>query len=138
MTVFNTASISPAQVLGQDGQNPAGPGNPLTVALDTASASVLSGVVLNFSAPGTATVVTGSGSFVTNVYRLLLTNTTATSITFRNGTTPLTGDMSYGANGSIVLDYSGVPWFTTGAGANFNISISTTSQISGRLYYTQG
>lgn len=179
MTVFNTASISPAQILGEDGQNPAGQGNPLAVWVSSAiltaiisgavalgastasigsatiigslpagsnplgkinfnaSAAQLSSVPLNFSAIGTSVIVTGVVTTNISVYRLFFTNSTAGLVTFRNGTTPLTGDMSLGANGAMTLDFDGEPYFVCGTAANFNMSLSTTSQIAGRLYYLQ-
>lgn len=180
MTAFNTASISPVQILGEDGQNPAGAGNPLAVAIHSAavitaiisgaislaastasigsttiigslpagtnplgkinfnaSAAQLSSVPLSFSAPGTSVIVTGVASTIISVYRMVLANSTAGTLTFRNGTTPLTGDMSLAANGQLNLPLDGEPYFVCSTGANLGMSLSTTSQIAGRLYYLQ-
>lgn len=154
-TPFNTCSILPAQVLGVDGQYPAAVDNPLPVSLNTASlpagtnplgkinfnatAAVLSSVTLGttINANTTLTFVTGTASQVVNVYRMILSNSTASVLTFRNGTNSLSGSMSFGANGSLKLDLDGEPWFVTGAGASFNVSSSDTTTLGGRLYYLQ-
>ena len=90
MTVFNTASVAPAQILGNDGQNPAGPGNPLTVTLGTAtitaiiSANITAVLANGSSIIGTATIdQTGFG--VTN--RVVAGKTQSTSVTAAMTTT---------------------------------------------------
>lgn len=180
-TAFNTASISPVQILGVDGQTPAAIDNPLPVELATGSVNItavisgavtlaastasigsatiigslpsgnnplgkinfnattaaLSSVSLNFSALGTSVIVTGVATTTIRVFKLLLSNSTAVLLTFQDNATALTGPLSLGTNGSIVLDFDGEPWFSASNATNFNIQLSTTSQISGRLYYTQ-
>lgn len=164
---FNTASISPVQLLGIDGFFPVSTSNPIPVdivdaginvtavisgaislANSTASigrvsysatAPTLSSAAINTTINGntTAAIIAAVGTTSINIYRLALTNTTAAALTFQNGTVALTGPMNLAANGSIILDFDGEPWFPLSSGAAFNISSNATSQVSGIVYFRQ-
>lgn len=102
-----------------------------------AGSAALTPAAVNIASAGTSTLVAASGTTTVRAFRLLLAISTATNLTFLNGTTALTGPMPVGANGSIVLDYSGEPWFSTSASSTLSILSSVTSQLSGAIYYTQ-
>lgn len=119
---------------------------PIPVAIQSGSVTVtatpgpttgLTEATIDFTSTGDNTVVAGSGSLVTKVYRLFFTVSTATTVTFKQGATSLTGAMTLSAGGAVVLDLTGDPWFTSSAGQGFIISQTGTAQISGRVYYTQ-
>lgn len=131
-----TSNLSGSITATLSGSIPSG-NNPIGKVGFNSTAAVLSSVVLNFSALGTSTIVTAVASQTTNVYRLFLTNTTATTLFFQDSATSLSGPLNLSTNGSIVFDLSGEPWFTSTSSSNFNIQITATSQISGRLYYLQ-
>jgi hypothetical protein len=95
---------------------------------------------LNFNAAGDNMVVAAVGGQKVRVHRLFLVCNGAVNIQIFDGaspTTPLTGVMNFLANGALVLDFSGEPWFPTSTGNGFNINLSSGVQVSGRLYYIQ-
>lgn len=92
---------------------------------------------IDFAASGNNTVITSVSGTTINVQRMLLVATAATTVTFYDGSTALTGAITLGIGGSIILDYSGNPWFTMTKGNSFIINSSAAVQISGRVYYTQ-
>lgn len=130
-----TNAIGSATIIGSlpSGNNPLGKinYNATTAALSSTAIDTTIG------ANATAALIAGTGSTAINIYRVLMTNSTASTLTFRNGTTALTGAMSIGTNGAMTLDYDGEPWFTATGGAAFNLSSTVTSQVSGRIYYLQ-
>jgi hypothetical protein len=73
----------------------------------------------------------------TRVYKVFLVVSTATTLAFADGTTPLTGGLSLLANGSVTLGADGTPWFQTSANSAFNITNSAGAQVSGAIYYTR-
>ena len=99
------------------------------------AASNLSEAIIGFSTSGDQPVVSATSSQTTRVHRLFLVAAGATTITFKSASTGLTGAITLTAGGSIVLDVSSEPWFTTGANEAFIINSSAAVQISGRLYY---
>ncbi len=108
--------------------------NPLPVIIKPVSADALTEAVISFAASGDNTVVAaGAGSQTVKVYRLMLVVSGATNLTFKSGATGLTGAMAFTANGSMVLDLSGEPWFTTGAATAFVINSSVAVQVSGQV-----
>lgn len=97
--------------------------------------SVTYSAVINFSASGSSTVVGGVAGQRINIMKLALVIAAATNLTFQDASTPLTGAMSMLANGSIVLDCDGAPWYTTSVGNGFIINSSSAVQVSGSLQY---
>ena len=85
----------------------------------------------DIAAPGAQ----GAGQII-RVYKLFIVCTGATSITFKNGSTALSGAMALAANGAITLDLDGQPWFVCSPNAAFNINSSGSTQVSGAVYYT--
>lgn len=69
------------------------------------------------------------------VHRLFLVCAGTTNLTFKRGTTALSGAIPMAANGGITFDITGEPWFTTGIAENFVITSSGSAQVSGTVYY---
>ena len=95
----------------------------------------LANATLSFSTGGTTTVIPAVGGEIIQVYRLYFTVLATTTITFQDGTTALSGALSFAPLGSLVFDLDTRPWFQTGPGNPFVINLSTTSQISGEIFY---
>lgn len=83
------------------------------------------------------TLVAGVSLQTARLYRVFLTADAATTITFKDGATGLTGAISLAAAGSFVLDLQSEPWFTTSAGNSLVLTQSGSAQLSGRAYYLQ-
>lgn len=101
------------------------------------SAVFLASSVINTNSTGDVTLISGVASKTIRVHKLFFVVDGTTNITFKNGSTAVTGAMSLTANGSFVLDFDGEPWFLTSPGNAFALNQSGTAQISGRIYYTQ-
>jgi hypothetical protein len=93
---------------------------------------------ITFASSGNNTVIAAIGGKVIRVFRMALVVAGATNITFEDSTPTLfTGAMPFQANGSLVLDFTDEPWFTTAVGAAFVINSSNAVQVSGVVYFTQ-
>ncbi len=97
----------------------------------------LTSASVSFSASGDNTIVSAVAAQVIKVYRIMFTVTGAVNITFKNGSTALSGAMPFAANGGIVLDFSGEPWWTCSTNTAFIINLSTGTQVSGQIWYIQ-
>lgn len=92
---------------------------------------------IDFSGTGDNTLVSAVAGRSVRVYHLILVVSADTSLTFKRGSTALTGAMAMLANGSIVLDFQEQPWFETADGEALVLSQSGTAQVSGQVGYTQ-
>jgi hypothetical protein len=61
--------------------------------------------------------------------------TTATSITFLSGSTPISASFPLGANGGFSLPMSDYGWFETNPGEALNLSLSAPSTTAVQLTY---
>jgi hypothetical protein len=88
--------------------------------------------VINFATASTNVIVAGIPGHRINVMKIFMTIVGSTTLTFEDGTTPLTGPMTLSA---MALDYDGCPWWTTSIGNGFAINSSSPVQVSGSLQY---
>lgn len=93
--------------------------------------------VINSSAATVPAVAAISGNII-RVYKIFFVVGGTTNLTFEDGSTALSGPMPFVANGSLVLDMNGTPWFTTSSGNAFNILNSGAASVNGTVYYTAG
>lgn len=114
-------------------------GSVLADNLNAKTTTSLSSATINTASTGDQTIIAGSGSQTIRVMRLIMTVSAATNLIFKNGASGFawTGAMSMTANGSIVLDYTGEPWYVTSTANGFIINQSGTAQMSGTIWYTQ-
>lgn len=95
----------------------------------------LSVAVVSFSSSGDNEIIAAVAEKRILVHRLFVVCAGATSLTFKRGSTALSGAIPMTANGGITFDISGEPWFTTGLEEAFNIGSSNAVQVSGTIYY---
>ena len=105
------------------------------VSLQPRDGYTLQVAVVSATATSTAAIAATASNFI-RVYKMMLVAATATTVKFQDGTTDLTGLMTLGAGGGILLDLDGQPWFTCSVGAQFTVAQSGSSQLSGAIYYT--
>ena len=98
---------------------------------------IISNAKIDFSASGDTAVIAGVSGRRIYVFRLYFILGAATNITFKNGSTALTGAMPFLANGFMILDPTQVPWHQTDLGAAFNINSSNAVQVSGSIGFIQ-
>ena len=79
----------------------------------------LTTALINFTGSGANTVIAGVAGQLIRVYRLYFVVTSATVITFLDGTTAFSGPLNFLDNGTMVLNFDTKPWFTTSSGNDF-------------------
>jgi|KBSSwiStaDraftv2_1062776.scaffolds.fasta_scaffold259074_2 hypothetical protein len=99
--------------------------------------NTLTGAVINASSASDNTIVAGVATQCILVFKIFFVASAATTVTFKDGSTALTGAITLTAGGSFVLDLDSEPWFIATAGNAFVIAQSGTAQLSGRAYYKQ-
>ncbi len=92
---------------------------------------------INFAASGDTPIIAAIANKRIFIYRLYFILGAATDITFKDGSTALTGAMPFLANGFMILDPTQVPWHQTSIGAAFNINSSNAVQVSGSIGFIQ-
>jgi hypothetical protein len=95
-------------------------------------------VVISVSSIGDNTVVAAVAGRSIRVTSLVLVEAAAVSITFKSGSTALSGAIPMLANGAIVLDpvfERQAPWLTTALGEAFVINLSVGVACTGWLDY---
>lgn len=115
---------------------------PVTIASDQSTPLATTAITtrgkIDNSGSGDVTIVAGVSLQTVRVYKIFLTVSATTNLVIKDGSTALTGAMTFFAGGSFVLDFNPAdPWFITTAGNAFVINSSASVQMSGRVYYTQ-
>ena len=95
-------------------------------------------VVISSAAGGDIVIAAGVAGQIIRLYKIWFVVTGASNMTFKDGSTALSGTAALAANGSFVLDMDGTPWATTSAGNALNLNSSAATQVSGIAYITQG
>ena len=90
---------------------------------------------INFSGSGDQIILPAAHGLIIRVFRLKLSFQAATTVLIKDGTTILDGPLFFTANGAMVLDNSGIPWYTTQG--NFVINSSNAVQVGGSVDYLQ-
>lgn len=103
------------------------------VTLVTADGNMLQTAIVSGTG-GDMTVVTGVANKIVRVYRLIASVSGSTGFTFKSSGTALTGVIPAS---SMVLDFSGQPWFTTSPGFGFVVSSSASLAVGGIVHFTQ-
>jgi hypothetical protein len=93
--------------------------------------------VINSAASGALQIASAMVGLRNKLHRLILYVGGPTTLTFEDGTTPLSGPIPLLAYGNILLDFSGEPWFTSSANSALNLNSSNAVQLSGTAWYVQ-
>ena len=95
--------------------------------------------VINFSSSGDNTVISAVSANPIKIYGIVFTVAGATNITFKDGTTALSGAIVLTGNGSsMTLPVNDEPYFTVSIGNAFVVNNSNAVQASGVVWYTTG
>ncbi len=108
-----------------------------TVRLTPAAASALSETKVDIASATTTELISASSGQTGRLQRIMLVAAAAVNVTFKDGSTALTGAIALAAGVPFVLDYSGEPWFTTSANSALNLVTDGGAQVSGRAYWTK-
>ena len=98
---------------------------------------IITNAVIDFSGSGANTIVAGVAGKKIYIFRLYFILGGASNLTFKDGSTALTGAMPFLANGYMVLDPTLVPWHECASGDAFIINSSNAVQVSGAIGYVQ-
>lgn len=91
---------------------------------------------IDFSISGDVSIIAGVTGKKIYIFRLYFIVGASTSITFKNGTTALTGAMPF-PTGGMVLDPTLAPWHECDTGAAFVMNSTNAVQVSGAIGYIQ-
>ncbi len=69
------------------------------------------------------------------IYQLFLSVATTVTVTFKSGSTALTGAATVNAGVPLVLDFSPLGWFDIEAAESFTLTLGSGVQVSGNLVY---
>ena len=94
-----------------------------------------SNVAISMSASGQVIAAPGDGKRI-KVLGYVVVATTAVTVRFDSGTTPLTGAMPFGANGGAAPAVDGVGWFECAENEALNITLGSGVAIGGHVRYT--
>jgi len=111
-------------------------GGPLTVTRQPTATAFLTQIGVNQTASGDLTIIPAVAGKVIRVYRVFLMSSVAGMLTPKDGATAFCGPLPFAANGGLIMDFDGEPWFTCTSGNAFVINMSAAGQLSGRVGYT--
>lgn len=95
--------------------------------------------VLNFNGNGDNNAIAAVTGQTIKVWKIAFTTAGAVNVTFKDGTTALSGAFVFTANGSnMILYYDGSPHFVTSPGNAFVMNLSAGVAITGEVWYTVG
>lgn len=96
--------------------------------------SILKRATINFNTSGDNAVIASVPSNRIVVHRLWFVVGGATNLTFKDNL-PSPAAVPMAANGALVFDTTGEPWFVTDIGSAFIINSSAAVQVSGEVFY---
>jgi len=109
---------------------------PLQVIRTPATSAYLTQIGVNQTTAGDLTLIPAVAGKTIKVYRVFLMSGVAGMLTPKDGATPFCGPLPFSANGGLIMDYDGKPWFTCSLGNAFVMNMSAAGQLSGRIGYT--
>lgn len=89
------------------------------------------------SCGGDTTLVSAAAANTVRVWALAFTSCSPATVTFKSCQTALSGGMTFGVNGGMVLDKMDDPWFLTTCGGGLLVNVSSDVTINGFLGYTK-
>jgi hypothetical protein len=95
-------------------------------------------VALSFNSSGDNTIIAAPSAGPIKIWKLAFTTASAVNVTFKAGSTALSGAFVFGGNGSFVLYYDGSPHYICPPGSAFVINLSSGVAIGGTVWYTIG
>lgn len=92
---------------------------------------------VTFSSLGDNVVVLGVAGKIIKVLQFFFVIGGAANITFKSGSTAITGSMPFSGAGAFVLDYAQLPLNCLNAGDSFVVNLSAGVAVGGTIWYAQ-
>jgi hypothetical protein len=102
----------------------------------TIGASVVQAPI-NFSASGDNIIIPGVAGKRIKVLQFFFVLAATTNLTYKSGSTALSGPLDFGSNAAQVQDFIQLP-YTCNVGDPFIINSSSAVQVGGTVWYVQG
>ena len=94
---------------------------------------------VDISTAGDNAIIPATAGQKISVYRFFLIAHGAVDVTFKDGSTDLSGPLPLtGKGASLTLAASGDPWFEGSTGNDLNLNLSAAARVCGRIYYRLG
>lgn len=104
--------------------------------LDATIGPLVQQAVINFNASGDNIVILGVMNQKIKVLQFFYVVAAATNITFKSGSTVLSGPLTYGSNAAQVQDYMQLP-LNCNFSDSFIMNSSSAVQVGGTIWYSQ-
>lgn len=118
---------------------PAGTSALGTVGVTPVTPAALTKATVNITTATTTAIVAGTAAQTVRVYKIIL-NIAATqtlNIISSGGASLVGAAMSFAANGGLILDFDGEPWFVTTTAEGLSFVTTTTGVVTGVVYYVK-
>ena len=92
---------------------------------------------IDVASAGDNTIVAAVTGKKIRVLQYALVVAAETTVIWKSGTTAITGDMTFAANGGISTPFSPIGLFETAAGEALVLNLSASNPVSGHLVYTE-
>jgi hypothetical protein len=102
--------------------------------LDATIGPLVQQAPINFAASGDNTVIIGAVGKMIKVLQFFYVVAAATNLTFKSGSTPISGPLDFGSNAAQVQDFIQLP-LTCNVGDSFIINSSAAVQVGGTIWY---
>lgn len=102
--------------------------------------SSVTATVIITAATGDYVPISGVAGSVIRIYAILLVPGGTTNITFKNGSTAISGAIPFTSTqimGPLMMPFSGQPYYTLSVGNSFAINSSAAVALGGNVWYTQ-
>lgn len=95
----------------------------------------LKSAAVNISSAITTAIVAAVTGQSIRMHRILLVVSAPVNLTFKDGTTALSGPIPLATNEGLALDYQTQAWFVTSSGAALNLTTDSTATVAGTVWY---
>lgn len=92
---------------------------------------------INFTGVGDNIIIAGVAGKIIRVLQFFFVCSTATTLTYKSGSTPISGPLSFVSNGAQVQDFIQCPFNCLNTGDPFIINASLSVTIGGTIWFIQ-
>ena len=107
------------------------------VSIQTIDGQWIQAISVNIGTASTMNLVAGVAGQIARIYKLMLVSAATNQLTFKDGSTALTGAMALTTAFPYVLPMDGNPWLVSSKGNAINATLTSAANVSGMVWFTQ-